>query len=75
MLEDNVLEMGSACADHAQGIMKGGFKWVDIEDVISSIRVYPFSDKSGRKRSIMMNQFYAQSWLYVAYLQSNTEIK
>ena len=74
MLEDNVLEMGSACADHAQGIMKGGFKWVDIEDVISSIRVYPFSDKSGRKRSIMMNQFYAQSWLYVAYLQSNTKL-
>jgi tetratricopeptide (TPR) repeat protein len=54
--------------------MKGGFKWVDIEDVISSIRVYPFSDKSGRKRSIMMNQFYAQSWLYVAYLQANTQL-
>ena len=74
MLEDNVLEMGSACADHAQGIMKGGFKWVDIEDVISAIRVYPFSDKSGRKRGIMMNQFYAQSWLYVSYLQANTQI-
>ena len=74
MLEDNVLEMGSACAKHAQGIMKGGFKWVDIEDVISSIRVYPFSNKSGRKRGMMMNQFYAQSWLYVSYLQANTKL-
>ena len=74
MYEGNVLEMGSACAKHARGIMKGGFKWVDIEDVISSIRVYPFSDKSGRKRGMMMNQFYAQSWLYVSYLQANTKL-
>ena len=74
MYEGNFLEMGSACAKHARGIMKGGLKWIDIEDVISSIRVYPFSDKSGRKKAMMMNQFYAQSWLYVSYLQSNTQL-
>ena len=72
--EGNVLEMGSACAKHARWLMGDGFKWVDIEDVISSIRVYPFSDKSPRKRGMMMNQFYAQSWLYVSYLQANTKL-
>jgi len=74
MYEGNVLEMGSACAKHARWLMGDGFKWVDIEDVISAIRVYPFSDKSPRKRGMMMNQFYAQSWLYVSYLQSNTQL-
>lgn len=72
-MRDGTLQVGRAAAKHARGLMRGGPKWVDVEDVISAIRVYPFADK-GRKRGVMLNQFYAQSWLYVHYLHSNKEL-
>lgn len=72
-MREGTLQVGRAAAKHARGLMRGGPKWVDVEDVISAIRVYPFADK-GRKRGIMLNQFYAQSWLYVHYLHSNREL-
>jgi len=72
-LEDGTIQLGRAAAKHARGLMRGGPKWVDIEDVIGAIRVYPFADR-GSKRGILLNQFYAQSWLYVHYLYSNKEL-
>jgi len=72
-MNDGTLLVGRAAAKHARGLMKGGPKWVDVEDVISAIRVYPFADK-GAKRGILLNQFYAQSWLYVHYLHSDKEL-
>jgi len=72
-LKDGTIQIGRAAAKHAKGLMRGGPDWVDVEDVISAIRVYPFSDK-GRKRGLLLNQFYAQGWLYVHYLHSNKEL-
>jgi|GEM_PF-2331735 len=72
-IEKGTIQLGRAAAKHAQGLFPGGPKWVDIEDVISAIRVYPFADR-GSKRGILLNQFYAQSWLYVHYLHSNKEL-
>ncbi len=72
-LRDGTIQVGRAAAKHARGLMAGGPKWVDVEDVISAIRVYPFADK-GSKRGIMLNQFYAQSWLYVHYLHSDKQL-
>lgn len=72
-LKDGTIQIGRAAAKHAEGLMRGGPDWVDVEDVISAIRVYPFSDK-GRKRGLLLNQFYAQGWLYVHYLHSNKEL-
>jgi len=72
-MNDGTLLVGRAAAKHARGLMRGGPKWVDVEDVISAIRVYPFADK-GSKRGILLNQFYAQSWLYVHYLHSDKEL-
>jgi len=72
-MRDGTLQVGRAAAKHARELMPGRLKWVDVEDVISSVRVYPFSDK-GSKRGMMLNQFYAQGWLYVHYLHSNKEL-
>jgi len=72
-MRDGTLQVGRAAAKHARELMPGRLKWVDVEDVISAIRVYPFADK-GRKRGMMMNQFYAQSWLYVHYLHSDKQL-
>lgn len=72
-MNDGTLMVGRAAAKHAQGLMRGGPKWVDVEDVIGAIRVYPFADK-GSKRGILLNQFYAQSWLYVHYLHSDKDL-
>ncbi len=72
-LKDGTMQIGRAAAKHAEGLMRGGPKWVDVEDVVGAIRVYPFADK-GAKRGLMLNQFYAQSWLYVHYLHSNKEL-
>jgi len=72
-LRDGTIQIGRAAAKHAQGLMRGGPDWVDVEDVIGAIRVYPFADK-GRKRGVLLNQFYAQGWLYVHYLHSNKEL-
>ena len=73
IMRDGTLQVGRAAAKHARELMPGRLKWVDVEDVISAIRVYPFADK-GRKRGMMMNQFYAQSWLYVHYLHSDKQL-
>ena len=72
-MRDGTLQVGRAAAKHAKGLMRGGPKWVDVEDVIGAVRVYPFADK-GSKRGLLLNQFYAQSWLYVHYLHSNKEL-
>jgi len=72
-LRDGTIQIGRAAAQHARGLMRGGPDWVDVEDVIGAIRVYPFADK-GRKRGLLLNQFYAQGWLYVHYLHSNKEL-
>ncbi len=72
-MRDGTLMVGRAAAKHARGLMRGGPDWVDVEDVISAIRVYPFADK-GSKRGLLLNQFYAQSWLYVHYLHSEKEL-
>ncbi|MDB2439011.1 hypothetical protein N9W89_09870 [Hellea sp.] len=72
-MRDGTLQVGRAAAKHARGLMRGGPDWVDVEDVISSIRVYPFADK-GSERGVLLNQFYAQGWLYVHYLHSDKEL-
>jgi len=72
-MRDGTLQVGRAAAKHARGLMRGGMDWVDVEDVLSSVRVYPFADK-GSKRGWMLNQFYAQGWLYVHYLHSDKQL-
>ncbi len=72
-MEDGTIQIGRAAAKHAQTLMGRGAEWVDVEDVVGAIRVYPFADR-GSKRGFLMNQFYAQSWLYVHYLHSNREL-
>jgi len=73
LLKDDVIQIGRVVGDDAETLLRGRFKWVDVEDVIGAIRVYPFADK-GSKRGWMLNQFYAQSWLYVHYIHSNAEL-
>jgi len=73
-LTDGTIQIGRAAAGHTRGLMRrGGLEWVDVEDVVGAIRVYPFADK-GSKRGLLLNQFYAQGWLYVHYIHSDKEL-
>lgn len=69
-VEGDIITVGAPKVTHGQALLRG--RLMPVEDVLRSIRYYPWS-KRGEGSSGLVNQFYAQSWLYVHYMQNTPE--
>jgi len=69
-IEGDVISIGAPTIGHGGALERQ--RWMSPEDVLRSVRLYPWA-KKGEGRSQLVNSFYAQSWLYVHYMQNNPE--
>jgi hypothetical protein len=47
--------------------------WLPVSEILGAVKSYPFSLKDQNDRTYI-SKFYAQSWLYVAYIHSRPEL-
>jgi len=67
-VEGDVITVGAPTVAHGKVLERG--RLMNVNDVLSSIRVYPWN-KKGDGASYLSGAFYGQSWLYVHYMQNN----
>ena len=72
-ISDEQIALGSPNVSHTQHFVHR-IGWLPPEVVINAVDRYPSIDGSGWTQAASMNNFYAQSWLYVHYLQSHPEL-
>ena len=70
-ITDEMIHVGEPSIEHLRYIGRKS-DWLDPKIVLSAIDRYPTF--RGRSRGMGTTYFYAQSWLYVHYLQNNAEL-
>ena len=72
-ISDEVITVGAPTVPAAEGF-NARIGWLDPYVVIGSVTRYPEYTGNVRTRAKLREHFYAQSWLYVHYLQSHPDL-
>lgn len=72
-ITDERITIGAPTAQHAENF-NPRLGWLDPGVVLRAINGYPSFNGNKRAQEASLGQFYAQSWLYVHYMQSHPEL-